>query len=135
MDSLDPKTLHKLYEYVRSSVKQRQPPQKKVKAQYSQEDASKKITELEQTLQKLPRAPHGKGECFPLPVLLVLIALYSGHHPYFGFVCLLLSCRLVTIHSVGDFVRQAEVLHDAVLSSSSDSSSDSDSGDSGSESD
>ncbi|KAI8360044.1 Bromodomain-containing protein [Mortierella sp. GBAus27b] len=58
MDSLDPKTLYRLYQYVRSSSKQKQqPPPKKVR-QYSQEDASKKITELEQTLQKLPRAPH-----------------------------------------------------------------------------
>jgi len=62
MDSLDPRTLYRLYRYVRNSAKQKQPPQKKVKAQYSQEDASKKITELEQTLQKLPRAPQGKGE-------------------------------------------------------------------------
>ncbi|KAK3825664.1 MAG: Bromodomain-containing protein [Benniella sp.] len=60
MDSLDPRTLYRLYRYVRNSAKQKQPPQKKVKAQYSQEDASKKITELEQTLQKLPRAPQGK---------------------------------------------------------------------------
>ncbi|KAF9998141.1 hypothetical protein BGZ65_006336, partial [Modicella reniformis] len=60
MDSLDPRTLHKLYQYVRGSAKRKQSLQKNIKTQYSQEDASKKITELEQTLQKLPQVPHGK---------------------------------------------------------------------------
>lgn len=64
MDSLDPKTLYKLYEYVKKTTapKRKKPAPKKVKVQYSEADATKKITELERTLQKFEQpAPHVKG--------------------------------------------------------------------------
>lgn len=54
MDSLDPKTLFKLYQYVKknTTVKRKRPVIKKVKHQYSEEDANKKMAELERTLEK-----------------------------------------------------------------------------------
>ncbi|KAG0324703.1 hypothetical protein BG004_003384 [Podila humilis] len=55
MDSLDPKTLYKLHQYVKknTTVKRKRPPlPKKVKHQYSEEDANKKMAELERTLEK-----------------------------------------------------------------------------------
>lgn len=64
MDSLDSKTLYKLYEYVKKTTapKRKKPAPKKVKVQYSEADATKKITELERTLQKFEQpAPHVKG--------------------------------------------------------------------------
>ncbi|KAI7820013.1 hypothetical protein BC939DRAFT_458684 [Gamsiella multidivaricata] len=64
MDSLDPRTLYKLYQYVKknTTVKRKKPAPKKVKVQYSEEDATKKITELERTLQKFEQpAAHQKG--------------------------------------------------------------------------
>jgi bromodomain-containing factor 1 len=63
MDSLDPKTLFRLYQYVKkNTVKRRKPVPKKTKVQYSEADATKKITELERTLQKFDQpAPRSKG--------------------------------------------------------------------------
>ncbi|KAF9397339.1 hypothetical protein BGX21_008954, partial [Mortierella sp. AD011] len=63
MDSLDPKTLYKLYQYVRknSPAKRKRPIPKKIKPQYSEEDANKKINELERTLQRFDQPSHGKG--------------------------------------------------------------------------
>ncbi|KAG0289366.1 hypothetical protein BGZ98_003852 [Dissophora globulifera] len=65
MDSLDPRTLFKLYQYVKknTAVKRKKPAApKKVKVQYSEEDASKKISELERTLQKFDQpASHVKA--------------------------------------------------------------------------
>ena len=66
MDSLDPRTLYKLYQYVKKNtvVKRKKPAPKKVKVQYSEEDASKKISELERTLQKFEQpSSHMKGTC------------------------------------------------------------------------
>ncbi|KAF9435155.1 hypothetical protein BGZ76_006802 [Entomortierella beljakovae] len=67
MDSLDPKTLFKLYQYVRknSPAKRKRPTPKKVKVQYSEEDSNKKINELERTLQKFDQSHHGKGHTSP----------------------------------------------------------------------
>ncbi|KAI8361275.1 Bromodomain-containing protein [Mortierella sp. GBAus27b] len=66
MDSLDPRTLYKLYQYVKKNTapKRKKPAPKKVKVQYSEEDATKKISELERTLQKFEQ-PAMKS--IPLP--------------------------------------------------------------------
>jgi len=61
MDLLDPKTLFKLYQYVKkNTAKRKKPVLKKTKVQYSEADATKKITELERTLQKFDQ-PASKG--------------------------------------------------------------------------
>ncbi|KAF9579276.1 hypothetical protein BGW38_004527, partial [Lunasporangiospora selenospora] len=54
MDSLDPKTLHKLYHFVTNNTKhkRRKVEPTPVRAQYTTEDATKRISELEQTLQR-----------------------------------------------------------------------------------
>ncbi len=86
MDSLDPRTLFKLYQYVKknSAVKRKKPAPKKVKVQYSEEDATKKITELERTLQKFEQpsaAPRQKSMCGYHHTLVMLTRLPIGHAP------------------------------------------------------
>ena len=54
MDALDPTTLRELFQYVYkdSGSKKKRPNPKKVNLQYAQEDAAKRISELEGKLQK-----------------------------------------------------------------------------------
>ncbi|KAF9192031.1 hypothetical protein BGZ49_003471, partial [Haplosporangium sp. Z 27] len=60
MDSLDPKTLYKLYQFVKknSPVKRKRPTPKKTKAPYSEDE---KVTEVERTFHKFDQPTYGKG--------------------------------------------------------------------------
>ncbi|KAI7819147.1 Bromodomain-containing protein [Gamsiella multidivaricata] len=126
MDSLDPRTLYKLYQYVRSSTKHKRPVPKKVAVQYSEEDATKKINELERKLQYLDQPAYGKGRLRAPYLLRVSILLRLN---WCGVACPTQPLQPIFMSAVhgtskGDF------------SSSSDSSdSGSDSDDSGSSSD
>ncbi|KAG0064895.1 hypothetical protein BGZ89_008764, partial [Linnemannia elongata] len=64
MDALDPATLRELYLYVckNSAAKRKRPEPKKVNVQYAQEDSVKRISELEDKLQKFDASSsHANG--------------------------------------------------------------------------
>lgn len=67
IDSLDRRTLHRLHEFVTGhslvqSPQRKKQTAKKPRMQYSEEDADRKILELEKTLQKFNAKPEEFGK-------------------------------------------------------------------------